>query len=135
MLSVPNFSIGSVQFPFFFWLTGHGCFWKLGGGKGCPRECLLLPEKSHEFYPIASHGCFQNLIFANTNVHSLQQINALTAVRSLDQLTIELDGNPVTKFTLWRLFTVYRLSHFNLKKINGVEVRRWRSLLALLAFL
>ena len=86
-------------------------------------------------HPIASHRCFQNLIFANTNVHSLQQINALTAVRSLDQLTIELDGNPVTKFTLWRLFTVYRLSHFNLKKINGVEVRRWRSLLALLAFL
>ncbi|KAL8570755.1 hypothetical protein ACOMHN_006905 [Nucella lapillus] len=64
----------------------------------------------------------QNLIFGNTNVHSLQQISALSAVRTLDQLTIELDGNPVTKFTLWRLFTVHRLSHFNLKKINGVEV-------------
>ncbi|KAL8577182.1 hypothetical protein ACOMHN_047950 [Nucella lapillus] len=64
----------------------------------------------------------QNLIFSNTNVHSLQQINALSVVRTLDHLTIELDGNPVTKFTLWRLYTVYRLSHFNLKKINGVEV-------------
>ncbi|XP_076444066.1 leucine-rich repeat-containing protein 49-like isoform X2 [Babylonia areolata] len=64
----------------------------------------------------------QNLIFSNTNVHSLQQINALSAVRSLDQLTVELDGNPVTKFTLWRLYTVYRLAHFNLKRINGVEV-------------
>ncbi|XP_076465763.1 leucine-rich repeat-containing protein 49-like isoform X2 [Babylonia areolata] len=64
----------------------------------------------------------QNLIFGNTNVHSLQQISALSVVRSLEQLTIELDGNPVTKFTLWRLFTLHRLSHFNLKKINGVEV-------------
>lgn len=63
-------------------------------------------------------------MFSNTNIHSLQQINALTAVRSLHELTIGLDGNPVTKFTLWRLYTIYRLSHFNLKKINEVDVRR-----------
>ncbi|XP_070206468.1 leucine-rich repeat-containing protein 49-like isoform X2 [Littorina saxatilis] len=64
----------------------------------------------------------QTLMFSNTNIHSLQQINALTAVRSLHELTIGLDGNPVTKFTLWRLYTIYRLSHFNLKKINEVDV-------------
>nr|KAG5699547.1 hypothetical protein BaRGS_033743 [Batillaria attramentaria] len=64
----------------------------------------------------------QCLVFANTNVHSLQQISALSTVRSLDSLTIALDGNPVTKFTLWRLFTVFRLAHFTLRKINDVEV-------------
>lgn len=65
---------------------------------------------------------FQSLEFTNTNIHSLQQINALSVVRSLDHLTIALDGNPVTKFTLWRLYTIFRLAHFSLKKINDVEV-------------
>ncbi|PVD20176.1 hypothetical protein C0Q70_20671 [Pomacea canaliculata] len=64
----------------------------------------------------------QSLEFTNTNIHSLQQINALSVVRSLDHLTIALDGNPVTKFTLWRLYTIFRLAHFSLKKINDVEV-------------
>ena len=64
----------------------------------------------------------QGLVFCSTNIHSLQQINALSAVRRLDTLTIDLDGNPVTKFTLWRMYTVFRLAHFNLKKINDVEV-------------
>ncbi|GFO31885.1 leucine-rich repeat-containing protein 49-like protein [Plakobranchus ocellatus] len=64
----------------------------------------------------------QTLIFCSTNICSLQQINALSQVRRLDNLTIDLDGNPVTKFTLWRLYTVFRLAHFALKKINDIEV-------------
>ncbi|XP_059163229.1 leucine-rich repeat-containing protein 49-like isoform X2 [Physella acuta] len=64
----------------------------------------------------------QTLVFCSTNIHSLQQINALSLVRRLDNLTIDLDGNPVTKFTLWRMYTVFRLAHFALKKINDVEV-------------
>ncbi|XP_005090720.3 leucine-rich repeat-containing protein 49, partial [Aplysia californica] len=64
----------------------------------------------------------QSLVFCSTNIHSLRQINALSAVRRLDNLTIDLDGNPVTKFTLWRMYTVFRLAHFALKKINDVEV-------------
>ncbi|RUS69701.1 hypothetical protein EGW08_022537 [Elysia chlorotica] len=64
----------------------------------------------------------QTLVFCSTNICSLQQINALSQVRRLDNLTIDLDGNPVTKFTLWRLYTVFRLAHFALKKINDIEV-------------
>ncbi|CAL1537613.1 unnamed protein product [Lymnaea stagnalis] len=64
----------------------------------------------------------QTLVFCSTNIHSLQQINSLSLVRRLDNLTIDLDGNPVTKFTLWRMYTVFRLAHFALKKINDVEV-------------
>ncbi|KAH9494929.1 Leucine-rich repeat-containing protein 49 [Bulinus truncatus] len=64
----------------------------------------------------------QTLVFTSTNIHSLQQINALSLVRRLDNLTIDLDGNPVTKFTLWRMYTVFRLAHFALKKINDIEV-------------
>ncbi|BFY97135.1 hypothetical protein BsWGS_00175 [Bradybaena similaris] len=64
----------------------------------------------------------QTLIFCSTNIHSLQQINALSLVRRLDNLTIDLNGNPVTKFTLWRLYAVFRLAHFPLRKINDVEV-------------
>nr|KAI8769795.1 leucine-rich repeat-containing protein 49-like [Biomphalaria glabrata] len=64
----------------------------------------------------------QSLVFCSTNIHSLQQINALSLVRRLDNLTIDLDGNPVTKFTLWRMYTVFRLAQFALKKINDIEV-------------
>ncbi|ESP05320.1 hypothetical protein LOTGIDRAFT_208342 [Lottia gigantea] len=64
----------------------------------------------------------QTLVFSATNIHSLQQINALSHVRRLDNLTIDLDGNPVTKFTLWRMYTIFRLAHFSLKKINDIEV-------------
>ncbi|XP_041367992.1 leucine-rich repeat-containing protein 49-like isoform X2 [Gigantopelta aegis] len=64
----------------------------------------------------------QTLIFSSTNIWSLQQINALASIRRLDNLTIDLDGNPVTKFTLWRMYTIFRLAHFALKKINGIEV-------------
>ena len=65
---------------------------------------------------------FQTLIFNSTNICSFQQINALTSLRRLDNLTIQLDGNPVTKFTLWKSYVLFRLSHFALKKINDQEV-------------
>ena len=64
----------------------------------------------------------QTLIFNSTNICSFQQINALTSLRRLDNLTIQLDGNPVTKFTLWKSYVLFRLSHFALKKINDQEV-------------
>ncbi|XP_048258880.1 leucine-rich repeat-containing protein 49-like isoform X2 [Haliotis rufescens] len=64
----------------------------------------------------------QTLVFSSTNINSLQQINALSNIRRIDNLTIDLDGNPVTKFTLWRMYTIFRLAHFSLKKINDVEV-------------
>jgi leucine-rich repeat-containing protein 49 len=64
----------------------------------------------------------QSITFSSTNIQSLVQINALSTVRRLDNLTIDIDGNPITKFTLWRMYVVFRLAHFALKKINDVEV-------------
>lgn len=64
----------------------------------------------------------QTLTFSATNIRSYQQINALSSVRRFDNLVIENEGNPVTKFTLWRTYVVFRLAHFALKKINDMEV-------------
>jgi leucine-rich repeat-containing protein 49 len=62
------------------------------------------------------------LTFSATNIKNYQQINALSSVRRFDNLIIENEGNPVTKFTLWRTYVVFRLAHFALKKINDMEV-------------
>ncbi|XP_064608025.1 leucine-rich repeat-containing protein 49-like isoform X2 [Liolophura sinensis] len=62
------------------------------------------------------------LVFSATNIRCLQQLNALSNVRRLENLTIDVEGNPVTKFTHWRIYTLFRLAHFNLKKINDIEV-------------
>jgi len=68
------------------------------------------------------HFLFQTLLFSATNIHSFHQINALTNIRRLDNLTIDLDGNAITKYNLWRPYIVFRLAHFALKKINNIEV-------------
>ncbi|KAJ8304816.1 hypothetical protein KUTeg_018399 [Tegillarca granosa] len=65
---------------------------------------------------------FQSLVFTATNIKSLHQINALSNVRRIDNLTINPEGNPITKFTLWRMYLLFRLAHFALKKINDVEI-------------
>ena len=65
----------------------------------------------------------QHLIFLETNVSRLPQLAALAQVRRLDQLTIHPEGNPVVSLSLWRSFLIYRLHHFNLHKINNLEVR------------
>ncbi|XP_064618842.1 leucine-rich repeat-containing protein 49-like isoform X2 [Lineus longissimus] len=62
------------------------------------------------------------LIFSATNIHNLHQINALASMRRLDNIFIELDGNPVTQFSLWKTYLLYRLAHFALKKINNVDI-------------
>jgi len=62
------------------------------------------------------------LIFTSTNVCTLSQLNALASVRRLDNLTISVEGNPVTKLSVWRAYVVFRLAHFSLKHINVSEV-------------
>ncbi|KAL4228191.1 Leucine-rich repeat-containing protein 49 [Mactra antiquata] len=64
----------------------------------------------------------QTLMFSSTNICNFQQISALTSVRRLDNLVIDTEGNPVTKFSLWKSFVLFRLAHFALKKINNIEV-------------
>ncbi|XP_067829505.1 leucine-rich repeat-containing protein 49-like [Heptranchias perlo] len=68
---------------------------------------------------------FPNILhfkFQDTNLHKLQQFNALALGRRLDQLTVSPQGNPVVNFTLWKYYVLFRLNHFCLQKINGVEV-------------
>ncbi|KAM9423479.1 leucine-rich repeat-containing protein 49 isoform 3-T5 [Salvelinus alpinus] len=74
-----------------------------------PRIRVKFPNLSH-------------LIFLETNVSRLPQLAALAQVRRLDQLTIHPVGNPVVSLSLWRSFLIYRLHHFNLHKINNLEV-------------
>ncbi|XP_074522572.1 leucine-rich repeat-containing protein 49 isoform X2 [Halichoeres trimaculatus] len=74
-----------------------------------PRIRVKFPNLSH-------------LIFLETNISRLPQLAALAQVRRLDQLTIHPEGNPVVSLALWRSFTIYRLHHFNLQRINGQEV-------------
>jgi len=71
--------------------------------------------------------CFQSLNFSSTNIRTLVQLNALATVRRLDSLVIESEGNPVTRLMLWRPYVIFRLAHFTLKRVNGVEVgeRLW----------
>ncbi|MGH0136298.1 UNVERIFIED_CONTAM: hypothetical protein FKN15_020691 [Acipenser sinensis] len=74
-----------------------------------PRIRVKFPNVTH-------------LIFSETNVHRLPQLAALAQVRRLDQLTVHPEGNPVVSLALWRSFAIFRLSHFNLQRINGEEV-------------
>ncbi|XP_072348718.1 leucine-rich repeat-containing protein 49-like isoform X4 [Scyliorhinus torazame] len=63
-----------------------------------------------------------HLKFQDTNLHKLQQFNALALGRRLDQLTVSSQGNPVVNFTLWKYYVLFRLNHFCLQKINNMEV-------------
>ncbi|XP_022435630.1 leucine-rich repeat-containing protein 49 isoform X2 [Delphinapterus leucas] len=76
----------------------------------------VLPKLKIKF-PNSLH-----LKFKETNLVMLQQFNALAQLRRVDQLTVDPQGNPVVNFTLWKYYVLFRLSHFNMQKINGTEV-------------
>ena len=70
------------------------------------------------------HFFLQNFMLKEMNLHSLQQINALAQLKKLHSLSIDCGaGNPVTQFALWKPYTLFRLSHLSLKKLNGDEVK------------
>uniref|UniRef100_A0A8C1XRS7 Leucine-rich repeat-containing protein 49 n=1 Tax=Cyprinus carpio TaxID=7962 RepID=A0A8C1XRS7_CYPCA len=64
-----------------------------------------------------------HLMFMETSITHLPQLAALAQVRRLEQISVDPEGNPVVRLTLWRSFLIYRLQHLNLQKINGTEVR------------
>ena len=69
------------------------------------------------------HYCiFQGLIFTETNIKALQQINSLSLLRRLDYLSISEEGNPVMSFSLLKPYVLFRLAHFSLRRINDIEV-------------
>ncbi|XP_048119079.1 leucine-rich repeat-containing protein 49 isoform X3 [Alosa alosa] len=74
-----------------------------------PRIRVKFPNLAH-------------LIFLETNISRLPQLAALAQVRRLDQITVHPEGNPVVGLSVWRSFLLYRLHHFNLQRLNGVEV-------------
>lgn len=72
----------------------------------------------------------QGLTFSFSSISSLKQLSSLTAVRRLDFISLSPEGNPVTNFSLWKYYLLYRLSHFNLRKINEVDVSMTDTVLA-----
>lgn len=66
--------------------------------------------------------CAQGLVFTETNIRGLQQINCLSLLRRLEHLSISSEGNLITSFTLWKPYVLFRLAHFSLRKINDLEV-------------
>ncbi|PIK35292.1 hypothetical protein BSL78_27879 [Apostichopus japonicus] len=89
-----------------------------------------------DFDKIAGHLHKIRLRFPNvatitigqSNLCSLQQLNAFAALRRLDNLSIDKDGNPLMQFTLWKPYLLFRLSHLSLKTINNEERRQTQSL-------
>lgn len=63
----------------------------------------------------------QHFIFKETNISHLGQLNALAEVQGLTSIQIEAEGNPIISKN-WRVYTIFRLSHWGLKIINGKEV-------------
>ena len=53
---------------------------------------------------------------------TLCQLNALSRLGELQQLTVESADNPVTQQALWRPYAVYRLHHWGLRRINSQAV-------------
>jgi len=67
-------------------------------------------------FPNAEH-----FVFRETNIHCLGQLNALADIQGLTSLFIESDGNAIT-CKEWQKYAIYRLSHWGLRIINGMEV-------------
>lgn len=63
----------------------------------------------------------EHLIFRETNINCLGQLNALADVQGFTSLQIDEEGNPICQKE-WRSYAIYRLSHWGLKTINGKEV-------------
>lgn len=63
----------------------------------------------------------ENYVFRETNIYCLGQLNSLAETQGLVSLTIEDEGNTITNKT-WRLYAIYRLSHWGLKTINGEDI-------------
>ncbi|XP_046808487.1 uncharacterized protein LOC111685870 [Lucilia cuprina] len=64
----------------------------------------------------------ENFVFRETNINCLGQLNALAELQGISSLNIDEEGNPITNKDLWRQYAIYRLSHWGLKTLNGIEV-------------
>lgn len=67
-------------------------------------------------FPSAEH-----IVFRETNISALGQLNALAEIQGIVSVTIEAEGNPICTKS-WRLYAVYRLAHWGVKTINDAPV-------------
>lgn len=63
----------------------------------------------------------ENYVFRETNFVCLGQLNAMADTQGLKSIVIDPEGNPLAAKN-WRTYAIYRLSHWGLKQINGVEI-------------
>ena len=63
----------------------------------------------------------ENYVFRETNMTCLGQLNALADTQGLKSITIDVEGNPLAHKN-WRLYAIYRLGHWGLKQINGIDI-------------
>lgn len=63
----------------------------------------------------------ENFVFRETNINNLGQLNALAEIQGITSLIIDPEGNQVCTKN-WRSYAIYRLSHWGIKSINGVDV-------------
>ena len=63
----------------------------------------------------------ENYVFRETNFVCLGQLNAMADTQGLKSMTIDAEGNPLANKN-WRTYAIYRLNHWGLKQINGVEI-------------
>ena len=65
----------------------------------------------------------QSVTIECADMTGLEQINALAELATpLQSLTITPWGNPITRHTLFRPYTLYRLHHLSLSKLNNETV-------------
>ena len=87
----------------------------------------------------------ENFEFIETDIRSLNQLNALALVQGITSLNVNPDGNPisvkginvgclrnlrwvmimcgnVSGFERWRAYAIYRLEHWGLQFVNNTEI-------------
>lgn len=63
----------------------------------------------------------EHYVFRETNFVCLGQLNAMADTQGMKSITIDPEGNPLASKN-WRTYAIFRLSHWGLKQINGVEI-------------
>ena len=64
----------------------------------------------------------ENFIFVETNIRKRSQLNALAELHQVNSIFVKKEGNPLNETGTWRLYAIFRLSHWGLSVINGDEV-------------
>lgn len=65
----------------------------------------------------------ENYVFRETNIICLGQLNAMADTQGLKSITIDPEGNHlVANNKNWRTYAIWRLNHWGLKQINGMEI-------------